>query len=68
MLSRAPTPFAALRDVPPSLKLVQVIFARAISATKLFKLYYCIAARTASRTLVCTVSNGPSSDAPAAFL
>ncbi len=27
MLSLAPTPFAALRDVPPSLKFVQVIFA-----------------------------------------
>ncbi len=31
MLSRAPTPFAALRDVPPSLKLVQVIFSRSQS-------------------------------------
>ncbi len=30
MLNRAPTPFAALRDVPPSLKLVQVIFARVL--------------------------------------
>ncbi len=28
MLSRVPTPFAALRDVPPSLKLVKVIFSR----------------------------------------